>query len=387
MPRKPQQPKEFKRANGEGTVIKFGGNRRKPYTVRFSNGTSMSGKRLYRYLDWYESEEEAEKARRLYVLKPDLFANVERDQITFKDLYESWSKTEYKDMGDDTRETWVAAWKRLSPLSGMRAHNARLSVFQNLIDDLAEHGKSDYKIRCIERRKNITKKQKAALIAQVEEEGLSYSALSKTKMLASKLCRLAMGDDIIDKDYADLVKLPPNVPKSKQIWSDTERAILEKAAISGDMIAQYIMIMCYMGWRINEFLALTVFNYRKEERAFIGGEKTEAGIDRIVPVHKKIQPFVDIAIARKGKTVFCRENGEKFTDGNFRQKYYYPTLERLGIRRFVPHTTRYVFHHMMEKAKVPQLRREMLAGHADMNMTKHYTPLDIMLLREAIDSI
>jgi integrase len=384
----PKKPKEFRRANGQGAVIKFGGNRRKPFTVRFSNGKSLSGKRLYKYLGWYEKAEDAEKARQLYVLRPDLFAEKERSEVTLQDLYDSWSKTEFSgDINPHTKTTWETAWKRLRPISKMRMYNMRLSVIQNLIDDLADHGKSDYITRCINQRKNITDREKQKLIANVEDEGLSNSSLGKIKNLASLLCRLAMGDDIIDKDYAALVKLPPNVTKKKVIWDDLERAKIEKAAADGDMTAQYIMVMFYTGWRINELLSLTIFNYKPGDKAFVGGEKTDAGIDRLVPVHPKIQKYVDIAIGRNGDTVFCNENGRGFTVNNFRTHYYYPALERLKVRRFVPHTTRYVFHHLMEEAMIPQLRREMLAGHTDIKMTKRYTPSDVTLLREAINKL
>lgn len=387
MPKKPQ-PQKIKLPNGQGSVIKKDGVRRKPYTVRFTEGKTLSGRQIFKYIGWYATEDEANKARLLYTLRPDLFADKERSDVTLQDVYDSWSKTAYpKKKSQSTVDTWSSAWKKLQPLAHVHMQNLRKAQLQNLIDDYADHGKSDYLIGLIMKRKGLSDAQKKKLVAGVEEEGLSFSSLNKIKQLSSLLFDAAMQDDVVDKNYAKFILLPANEKSPRQIWDDLERSKLEKAARAGDRIAQYIMVMCYMGWRINEFLSLTTFAYNTKEKAFIGGEKTEAGIDRLVPVHKKIQPYVNAALKRKGEAVFCREDGGKFTAKNFREQYFYPTLERLGLRRLVPHTTRYVFHYLMEQAGVPQLRRQALAGHTDIQMTKHYTPTDISMLRDAINSL
>ena len=44
--------------------------------------------------------------------------------------------------------------------------------------------------------------------------------------------------------------------KEKEIFTAEQLETLEKAAENGDKIARLIVILCYTGWRIGEFLSL-----------------------------------------------------------------------------------------------------------------------------------
>ncbi len=60
---------------------------------------------------------------------------------------------------------------------------------------------------------------------------------------------------------------------------------------SGDGSIQIILIMVYTGMRIEELLSMKTENVHPEERYMIGGVKTSAGINRIIPIAQKILPF------------------------------------------------------------------------------------------------
>lgn len=78
---------------------------------------------------------------------------------------------------------------------------------------------------------------------------------------------------------------------------------------------------------------------------FVGGEKTEAGRNRIVPILGVIRPFVSYFYERATGDLFLSGYSGNLSGGNFRKRDYYPTLERLGIRtaqrRMNPHSYRY----------------------------------------------
>ena len=74
-------------------------------------------------------------------------------------------------------------------------------------------------------------------------------------------------------------------------------------ATLGDRNVQYILFMVYSGFRISGFLSLDIRNINMEENYMIGGIKTDAGRDRIVPIHPLIKNilsgFMDEAKARR----------------------------------------------------------------------------------------
>lgn len=53
-----------------------------------------------------------------------------------------------------------------------------------------------------------------------------------------------------------------------------------------------ILIQCYSGWRPQELGLIEMKNVDIENWFFRGGMKTEAGTDRLVPIHSRIRPFV-----------------------------------------------------------------------------------------------
>lgn len=46
--------KSIRRGNGEGSIIKLSGKRRKPYAVRVTVGWTVEGKQKYKYVSYHE---------------------------------------------------------------------------------------------------------------------------------------------------------------------------------------------------------------------------------------------------------------------------------------------------------------------------------------------
>ena len=180
---------------------------------------------------------------------------------------------------------------------------------------------------------------------------------------------------------------------------------LEIAAENGNKVARLIVILCYTGWRISEFLSLTAQDYNAEKRAFIGGLKTESGKNRLVPVPEHVQPYVDELLNQNGKKLVCRENvvgkGKNrrielvpVTSDYFRKFMFSPCLDALGIKQttgeaFTPHVTRHTFATICRKQGVDPLVTKKLLGHspaADVT-EKVYTHIDDEMLIFAVSQI
>ncbi len=61
-----------------------------------------------------------------------------------------------------------------------------------------------------------------------------------------------------------------------------------------------ILIQCYSGWRPQELGLIELANVDLENGTFKGGIKTEAGEDRVVPIHSKfVTSWSDITMKLK----------------------------------------------------------------------------------------
>ena len=199
----------------------------------------------------------------------------------------------------------------------------------------------------------------------------SYSSLHDIKVLCGLLCKYAMKNNIIYKDWALLLDLPKNVGGVKDCFDELERKKIEDAAFGTGQgkvpFADCILFLCYTGLRITEFCKLNRFSVHKQDGvcALYGGIKTDAGKNKVVPVHHKIQPILDEWLDKGGQTIFCRPDGRSYSSKYFREKCYYPALEKIGVRRLSPHACRRTCATMMSAAGVQEEDFIAIMGHAD----------------------
>lgn len=330
--------------NGYGSVYKLSGNRK---TI----GWSDEGKQLYYTIGYFETRAKAMAALAEYNKNPI----GKRADITLGTLYEEWSEAKYSKLSKATVESYQAAWKHLSRLKNEKVKDLKTSHVQTVINDMYE-------------------------------SGLSYSSCHKVKVLAGLLYKHAMADDIVDKNYAELVELPNKEKKKQEIFTDLEIKILESKVNEIEWV-DTILIFIYTGMRISELLTLTKFNVDIDNMFITGGIKTDAGKDRIIPIHSKIQPHIKKWYNTNSEYLINR-NGEKIRPDYYRKYLYYPTLEKLGIRKLNPHKARHTFASLLNKAGADKVYIQKLIGHANYATTANiYTHPELQELKEAIEKI
>lgn len=113
--------------------------------------------------------------------------------------------------------------------------------------------------------------------------------MPNSMLLMTQLYRHTVENNIVDRNYAESVKLPRMEDGEKRALSDAEFATHEKgySEIPG---GDAVYALCYLGFRGSEFCALTVFSYGEKNQTLTGGMKTEPGTNRIAPIHKKYSP-------------------------------------------------------------------------------------------------
>ncbi len=338
-------------ANGSGTIYKRKGVS-KPYIV-YGKAYLENGVMKREYLGAFKTRKEAEERRINYIINPD----IRKTDLTFKDVYEDFIKTtRYANLTRSTQDGYKAAYKRCSKLYSVRFADLRTAQMQEIINSLAE---MDF----------------------------SESTVKKVKLLFSILYTYAMQNDITNKNYSEFVTMPKFEHTEKRPLTDIEIQKIGKAALDGNKTAQWVYYMIHSGWRIGELLELTAFNFDYEEYTFRGGKKTEAGKNRLVPVHTDLKWIIDSQLSQKGETVFCNKDGRPMSTDYFRKKMFNKMLKELDIDETItPHITRHTFATKLKQAGADDFYRKKLLGHASKSVTDDvYTHADIENLRKTVE--
>jgi integrase len=353
----------MRRANNSGGVHKLPGNRRKPWQARITIGYDEYGKQLYKNIGYYATKAEAENAIALDRVMPVS----EQANISLAALFEQWKKTRaYLDISYKTQESYDVAFRYMKRYEKTPFRDLRTPHFQDMID-------------------------------VADAMGRSRSTMAKIRTLQGILSNYALSQDIIMKTYHEQVRLP-KLTKKQQIPTFTDTEIQKLFKNDSLPLADAALILIYTGMRISELLTLTKFNVDIQNMLITGGIKTEAGTDRIIPIHPKIQKYIkaryessmnylieyDKEVGKRGEKQIKRVPYRK----EYFRDVYYSTLDTLGIRRLSPHKARHTFFTMMSTKCKDKKAMALVGGHTDPNFsTKVYDQPDIERLRKAIESI
>ena len=185
---------------------------------------------------------------------------------------------------------------------------------------------------------------------------LKKASLRNILVLFKQMYKYAIFAEIVSENKALYVKV--NAPDDEEHGTPfTEENLKVLWKHSSDPEVQMILIMCYSGWRINEFKSLEV---NLKENYFYGGLKTKAGKERFVPIHPAIRNFVIHRMKTDGSLL-------KLKAYHYRNGHFYPTLERLnmvGDPKHTPHDCRHTFSMLCEKYGVRENDRKRLLGHS-----------------------
>ena len=299
-------------------------------------------------------------ATEAYLYIPFLFAQkkVIDLSITLKGLYDLWLPTH--DAGNSTIAGYKSAFNHFKPIWYLRFNEISIDDLQECIDD-CEQGKRTRQLMKIVA--NLI--YKYAVPRGYQPDNLNLAAYLKT----------GEGKVGVRPAFTEL---------------EVEKIRLGIGVVP---FADYIYCMIYTGYRPFEFLLLDIADYRQADNCFVGGGKTEAGTNRIVPVSEKIRPIVERLISdREYGPIFCNpETSRPFNLRPFREDCFYPALKQLGIDqanvKLTPYSTRHTFASLLEKVQGMTNTKLELMGHADEKMLLRYTHADNELRRKVINGI
>lgn len=341
----------MKNPNGYGSVSKLSGKRRRPFIVRITTGFDINGRQIMKVLGYYHTQAEAIKALANYNDNP---YDINLNDITLKEILDRFMENKKGVVEKSSLKSYKVWYNYLRPLYSKRMKDIRTFELQNFINSLSH---------------------------------LSTGSLKLVKSFIRMLFKDAMEMDIISKDYSEYIKLP----KYKKV---IERKIFteEEIALLWDNIkimeyADTILILIYTGMRINELLKLEKKNVNLENNTITGGSKTDAGKNRIIPIHPKILPLIIKRMENETDYLISNRTGRNYYEyNNFRQNEFVKIMEQLGMEHTI-HDTRHTFATMISDVSDNENAITGIIGHTNINMTKKYTHTNIEKMRKEMENI
>lgn len=350
--------------NGFGQITELKNpNLRNRFRVMISDGKYPNGRPISKLLKpkaYFKTYNEAYEALVEYNKNPyDL--NL---AMTVKELYEMWSKEYFEKTAKSGARSVKAAWDYCSEIYDMNVRDIR----PRHIKGVMENG--------IAIRKGVKK-------------STSAGTKLKIKNVFNMMLDYALEHEIVDKNYSrDFAVSDDIIQQTEDDKTDhipfTENEI--KLLISkGNEIpnAKIVLYQCYSGWRPQEIGEILLSDVHLDEEYIIGGMKSEAGKQRVVPIHPFVREIVKEAYEHakniNSEYLFNYEDGYSTRNTKLNYDRYWrvfnQVVEDLQLDpKHRPHDPRKHFITEAKKYKVDEYAIKYIVGHEIDDITeKVYT--------------
>lgn len=365
--------------NGFGQISEIKNrNLRNRFRVMVTVGKTSEGKPISKLLKpnaYFKTYNEAYEALVEYNKNP---YDLNTSSITMTELYEKWSKEYLKTVATSNVRSIQSAWNYCSVLYEMRVADVRAKHLKKCIDGASREGKGK--------------------IIQA-----SANTKSRIKSIFNLMFDYANENDLVEKNYArtfnvsdKILKEVEEVKRGHISFTDKEMEILWKN-VDKIPYVDVILIQCYSGWRPQELGLIELNRVDLNNWVFAGGMKTDAGMNRLVPIHSKIRPLIkkryEEAININSKYLInCtdsqRKNDIKMTYDKYRHRFR-SIRDKLNLNpEHRAHDPRKQFITMAKRYNLDEYAIKYIAGHRISDITeKIYTDRTIQWLKDEMEKI
>ncbi len=400
-----------KRANGKGTIAFLGKGRNKPYASRITVGKNIKGIPIYYDIATFETELEAlvclenyhknpyplyikeEKYNRIitfpkipYPLIPvinptkQVVEKTKKENYTFKQLFEEFKKAKLP----NNEEIKLEKEKHIKPKGKFAYHYSRgmLTAYHNS-KELYDKVYKDLRTSDFQNFLNNC--------------GKTYETLRIMKNLFIKLDEYAFQEDLIEKSYAQYITLNNTSKTTKNNRKRTPYTYeqieylynIKSKDYKEEFIRDILLLTVYTGCRAEELLFIYTKNIFIDKKYFVGGIKTEAGINREIPIHQKIEHIFKKYYNPKNEFLFMMPNNRR---ANYDYYLYHYKENFINKHKFLNHHTahdgRHTLRTELEKLNVKQVIINSIIGHSNENVGQDvYTHISIEEKIKAIELI
>ena len=402
-----------KRANGKGSAIYLGDNRSKPWGARITIGKDINGVSIRYFLDTFETEldtivylenyhknpyslyikEETYNRIVTFPKKPYplvsvknpnkiVLDTVKKDTYTFKQIFEKFKEMKLP----NEKEIKLEKEKHIKPKGKFAYHYSRgmITAFHNS-EDLYDKVYKD-----------LTTSDFQAVL---NNSNKNYETLRIMKNLYVKLDDFAFQENIIEKKYAEHVTLtdtsttdtnvnhkkrtPFSYEQIEYLWNISPENYKE------EFVRDILLIALYTGCRAEELLFIYTNKIFLDKNYFIGGLKTQAGINREIPIHPKIKPIILKYYNPKNEFLFIMPNGKRVNYDYYLYHYKFNFIDKhLFLNKHTAHECRHTLRTELEKQNVKQIIINSIIGHSNDSVGQDtYTHISIEEKIEAIKLI
>lgn len=330
-----------KRANGDGSIYKLSGNRRNPWAIRITVGWDENGKQKYKYLSYHESYTDAKTALREYLVKP---FDLSKKGVTIADVFNDWMES--TTLASQTISGYKSAFNQSAFLHNMKMRDIKVIHLENAMYALKPSMQPNFK--------NAMK--------QLYKHAIKY--------------------EIVDKDLSFYIQ-PEKVERGERKPFTLEQ--IERIRAFDHKYNDIVIILLYTGMRINELLKMKKENVFLDDRYMIGGLKTKAGKNRIIPIHDDIFELVKERY-NNSSTYLIENERAKVVYRTFMTVYWKKLKEYLNTDQ-TPHCTRHTFVSRADTCGINATSLKRIVGHSLADITAHYNHKDIQQLLHEINKL
>lgn len=371
--------KRLRLPNGFGQITKINNSRlRKPWRAMITVDKDEIGKPICKILKpqgYFETYNEAYAALVKYHESPYDFEN----DMKLWELYNSWSKEYFETLRSNSSFRSIESAWNYCGIKDMPVREIR-----------ARHLKG-----CI--------KDAFIILSNGEKRLASANTKSRIKSLFNLMFDYALENEIVDKNYARMFDLSKDViiDKHKATRNHIPFTDFEMEKLWDNLDFPYVdvlLIQCYTGFRPQELGLIKIENVDFEQEIIIGGMKTAAGTNRIVPISEKIKELVknryDEAI-KLGSEYLINTNDAITHKGNLKLTYdkyrhrFDKIIKRLRLNE--EHRAHDGRVHFITKAKqcgLDEYAIKYIVGHAIIDVTESvYTHRSIEWLCQEMQKI
>lgn len=357
--------------NGFGGIVEIKNkNLRRPFRAEITIGKNANKTPIRKILGYYESYNDAYAALAEYNKHPYNFDK----RMTVEQLYEKWTETYFKDIADSAARTVTSAWRYCSSTYKMPAQDIRARHIKYCMEEGEWNGKKP-----------------------------SPSIATKIKSLWNLMLDYALEFEIVDKNYARTFNI------SDKLLDERDKITRGHIIFTQDEMdklwnhihvpyVNIILMQCYSGWRPQELGKILLEDVDLKNGFMKGGMKTEAGIDRIVPIHPKIKNIIrDLYETSKGLNskylITCTDmtthRSNPILTYDKYNKRFIDVVKQLDLNPdHRPHDPRKQFASMAKEAGVDSYAIKLIMGHSINDITeKNYTEVSLEWLKKELEKI
>lgn len=380
-----------RRRNGTGTVVFLGKGRYKPYAPRLLVGKDESGKPIYFDIDTFEAELDALVClenwnKNPYPLKIDrakydritIFTcfpgtdnpyplvpvdskkssihRKDKTHYTFKQVFEEMQKALFPDEEEIKKELE----EHIKPENKYAYHNSRnmLTAYHNSV--------GLYDIIYRELRTSDFQKY-------MKESGKTPSAIKQMVQLYKNMDKYAFQEDIIDKCYAQHINKTKSTSQSPRkpftyeqieyLWNINPEDKQE------EIVKDILLLANYTGCRAEELCFIYTKNIHLDDNYFIGGLKTDNGINREIPIHPLVKYIFEKYYDPKNEFLFMKANGKRLFYADYNNYYNNKFIKKHEfIKGKTAHCGRHGLETELKKLNVKSPIVNSILGHKNGNV-------------------